>query len=86
MKARILKLVNNERTNVRIASKKGYLGPCTGGAYDWCQSSSADKAYCGTYAYDYCSKQDYAACQEGADDTCSIDRTACIGPGQEDNT
>ena len=85
MKKRFLKLVNNERTNIRISSKKGY-DRCTGGAYDWCSSSSTDMAFCGTYAYDYCSKQDYAACQQGADDTCSIDRTVCIGPGQEDNT
>lgn len=83
MKKHFIALVNNERTNVRIASKKG---ACTGGAYDYCKIPSYDLAFCGTYAYDYCSKEDYAACQQGADDTCGIDRTACVGPGQEDNT
>ena len=82
MKRHAIKLVNNERKQVRVVSKKG----CTGGATDFCSVSTYDSADCGTYAYDYCSKQDYAACQQGADDTCSIDRTVCIGPGQEDNT
>lgn len=85
MKTRILKLINNERTNVRIASKKG-VTTCTEGAVDICIEKNADFAHCGTYAYDYCIKEDHAACQQGADDTCYIDRTVCIGPGQEDNT
>lgn len=85
MKTRILKLINDERTNVRIASKKGY-GNCTGGAYDWCQSQSVDKAFCGTYAYDKCTKEDYAACQQGADDICVIDTTRCVGPDKFDIT
>lgn len=84
MKKHFIALVNDERTNIRIASKKG--ANCTGGATDICYVSAYDLAHCGTYAYDKCTKQDYAACQQGADDTCSIDRTACIGPGQEDNT
>lgn len=86
MKTRILKLINDERTNVRIASKKGY-GACTGGAVDICPSASTDLAFCTTYAYDYCSIKDRSACSEGADDTCGYDTgTSCKGPGQEDNT
>ena len=78
---RTLKLINDERINVRVASKK---------AVEFCDSTSKDiclnrdYAHCGTYAYDKCTSQDYAACQEGAEDTCSIDRDACIGAGSND--
>lgn len=85
MKTHILKLINNERTNVRISSKKGY-SICPSNAYDYCPSVSTDMAMCGTFAFDRCTKKDYAGCQEGADDTCTIDTTACVGAGQEDNT
>lgn len=86
MKKHILTLINNERTNIHITSKKGYSN-CTAGAYDWCPTVSTDLAFCsGVDSYDKCTKLDYAACQQGADDTCSIDRTACVGPCAEDNT
>lgn len=86
MKKHILKLVNNERTNVRITSKKGYSN-CTAGAYDWCPSASTDRAFCsGPQAYDYCSVKDLYPCLAGYDDTCSIDRSMCVGLGQADNT
>ena len=73
---RMLKLINNERINVRVVSKK---------AVSWCDSTSVDDcrnldyAHCGTYAYDKCTVKDLAACQEHATDKCSIDRDACIG-------
>ena len=79
---RTLKLINNERINVRVASKKAASG-CDGTSVDVCPGSN-DYAHCGTYAYDKCTSQDYAACQEGAEDRCSIDRDACIGAGSRD--
>ena len=78
---RTLKLINNERINVRVASKKA-VTQCDSTSKDYCYSY--DYAHCGTYAYDKCASQDYAACQEGADDICSIDRDACIGAGSRD--
>ncbi len=82
MKSRILKLINNERTNVRIASKKG--DSCLRGAVDICIEE--DHADCSLYAYDSCIK-DHAACQEGADDICNVDNNApCMGPGAYDRT
>ena len=84
MKTRILKLINDERTNVRITSKKGAYSECTGGAYDRCPSVSTDMAFCGTYAYDKCTKEDYAACQQGAHDECGYDYKACVGAGVTD--
>ncbi len=80
MKKHLLQLVNNERTKVRITSKKG----CDITAYDSCPGQSTDRASCGTYAYDKCTIEDNAACQEGADDYCGKDNHACIGPGVED--
>lgn len=84
MKTKFLRLVNNERMNVRIASRKGDYRNCTGGAVDICPSQSMDVAFCGTYAYDKCTVQDLAACQDGAHDRCTIDREACYGPGEVD--
>lgn len=86
MKTRILKLINDERMNVRVASKKAY-GNCPANSVDICPSQYADLAFCSTYAYDKCTQKDYAACQQGADDICKIDSNApCIGAGQLDYT
>ena len=78
---RTLKLINNERINVHVASKKAVTG-CDGTSVDICKG--LDYAHCRTYAYDKCTVKDLAACQEGAEDTCSIDRDACIGAGSND--
>lgn len=87
MKTRILKLINDERMNVRLASKKGDYRHCVANSVDICPSVSTDLAFCSTYAYDECTKADYAACQEGADDKCRIDSNApCIGAGKLDYT
>lgn len=87
MKKHILKLVNDERTNVRIASKKGYTGPCTAGAYDWCPSASTDYAFCsGAGAYDDCKVKDYYPCMQGQLDACSIDVSMCLDPSANDIT
>ena len=78
---RTLKLINNERINVRVASKKAVF-TCDSTSEDICWH--IDNAHCGTYAYDKCTVEDYAACQEGAEDRCSVDRDACIGAGGND--
>ena len=84
MKKHILTLINNERTNIHITSKKGYSN-CTAGAYDWCPSQSTDLAFCsGVNTYDKCTKLDYVACLQGATDLCSVDRCICVGAGEED--
>lgn len=79
MKKHILKLVNDERANVRIVSRKG----CTEEAVDICYV--IDAAHCSINAYDICNK-DYEACFVKADDICGIDRTNCFGPNVCDNT
>ena len=78
---RTLKLINNERINVHVASKKAVTG-CDSTSEDIC--TNLDYAHCGIYAYDKCTVKDLAACQEGAEDRCSIDRDACIGAGSND--
>ena len=78
---KILKLINNERKNITLTSSKA----CSSGAYDKC-TSGEDYADCTLFAYDVCTKKDYAACYEGADDYCGVDTTVCGGPGAEDNT
>ncbi len=84
MKTRILKLINNERTNVRIASKKGN-GICDKGAVD-VYFGGPNLAWCSTYAYDECNK-DYGACWDGADDICNVDNNSpCHGAGARDIT
>lgn len=85
MKKHLMILVNNERTNVRIASRKGY-DRCINNGKDWCPSYATDLGICINYAYDYCSKEDYAACTDGADDRCTIDTTVCRGQGVLDFT
>ncbi len=86
MNKHLLKLINNERTNVRIASKKGYYGNCPNGADDWCATKNEDLAFCSNYAYDHCSVKDRAACSDGADDICTIDLESdyCQDPGTRD--
>ena len=80
MSKKMIRLINNERINTKIASQKA----CSTGADDHCVYE--DNAHCTTYAYDYCHK-DYAACRNGADDVCyaNYDYTVCVGPGTEDS-
>ena len=77
---KVIKLVNNERTNSKLASQKA----CGAGSVDSCPVSY-DYADCTTYAYDVCTKEDHAGCYNGADDVCTIDNYACSGAGAEDN-
>ena len=76
---KILKLVNNERTNSKLASQKA----CEAGSVDTCPVSY-DYADCATYAYDECIKEDHAGCYDGADDICGNDIDACSGAGVDD--
>ena len=69
MTKKIIKLINNERTNAHIMSRTA--STCTGGAYDYCSTTAEDLAECTTYAYDKCGK-DYSACSQGADDVCMV--------------
>ena len=80
---KLIKLINNERANITLLSKKAYYDKCAADAFDLC--GTIDNAVCTLYAYDYCIKEDYAACSKGADDTCYIDYDSCHGPGAEDN-
>lgn len=83
MKKKIIKLINAERLNISITSKKA-LATCTEGAYDYC--SIEDHAACSTYAEDECGK-DYAMCFDGAEDYCEVaDYTVCHGALAEDYT
>ena len=77
---KIIKLVNNERTNSKLTSLKACGADAT--SIDTCVS--LDNADCTNYALDRCTK-DYAGCYNGADDTCYQDTDACGGPGAEDN-
>lgn len=81
---RFLKLINNERTNVKVTSKKA-LAVCDETAGDYCYGE--DYAACSSHAYDKCYQHDLAACIEGAHDFCesySYDTEACYGPGNVD--
>lgn len=57
---KFIKLINNERINVRIASEKACVT-------DVC--AVEDRAFCTSYASDVCVK-DYAACTGSAFDYC----------------
>ena len=76
---KILKLVNNERVNFKLVSRKA----CDSTSTDICPH--IDYAACSSYAYDECSKEDYAGCYQGADDICTYDAEACGGAGGYDD-
>ena len=81
---RFIKLINNERINSRIQSKKADA-TCSVGADDYC--GQYDQAACTAYALDKCARYDLAACVEGAHDYCesyTYDTEACVGPGVTD--
>lgn len=78
MKKKIIKLINNERTNKKITSVKG----CDATSTDYCYE--LDHAECTVYAYDDCSK-DYEGCSSSANDLCALDfYSDCIGSGVTD--
>ena len=86
MSKKLIKLINNERMNLSIKSKKAVddNALCKPDSVDIC--TYIDNAACSTYATDECSK-DYAACMEGAWDICSAvyrDTDLCIGAGVTD--
>ena len=84
MSKKLIKLINNERSNAKVLSKKAY-------DHAYCDSTSSDtcvyidNAACSVYATDECNK-DYAACMEGAWDVCENyrDTDLCIGAGTMD--
>lgn len=67
---KIIKLINDERINVKIQSSKS----CDTISYDLC--AVYDGTSCASYSYDKCNK-DYAACTGGATDTCEKDYASC---------
>lgn len=79
---RIIKLINNERTNAKLLSKKA----CTANINDYCVITNHDRYHCDQYSTDICNK-DQAACTNGAIDNCLsffFDTTKCDGKGAED--
>lgn len=81
---KIIKLINNERTNLTIASKKADVA-CDNTSIDYC--GYVDRGGCAVYAYDKCDSYDLAACFEGAHDHCetkNYDTEACYGVGTVD--
>ena len=99
---KIINLINNERINTLIHSKKAVTdnAACYNGAADIC--SYIDNDGCSIYAHDNCQKDyascvgvesvdicsiDYAACFNGTLDICNqVDTTACYSPNAEDMT
>ena len=86
MTKKIIKLINNEKTETKIKSTKAYsagsidvcteidLAACYNLAYDKCEK---DYAACINEAYDYCTESDHAGCyEEGAYDYCATDLSA----------
>ena len=74
-----LKLINNEKRNVRILSAKACItdnAACSNGATDICQSLDYAGCY-GIYTYDYCKYVDVASCSNGAFDRCEYDYVGC---------
>lgn len=75
MKKKIIKLINNERSNKKITSVKG----CDATSNDYCYE--LDLGVCTVYAYDDCSK-DYDGCSNGGHDLCVLDFASdCTGAG-----
>ena len=88
MSKKLIKLINNERTNLSIKSQKAVElddnADCKEDSLDFC--AYIDNAACSTYANDQCNK-DYAGCMEGAWDICTAvyrDTDLCIGAGVSD--
>ena len=71
MSKKVIKLINNERRNCKISSKKA----CDVRTDDVC--TYIDAAECTIYATDICDK-DYGVCSVMATDNCGIDYEGCI--------
>ena len=73
---KFINLINNERTNTRVLSKKAVEDNafCKADSVDVC--SLIDNAACYAIANDQCNK-DYAACSGEAWDLCGIDYAGC---------
>lgn len=72
---KIIKLINNERTNPVISAKKA--DACDAQSTDTCYSLTADFGDCYNHSYDVCNK-DYAGCHSESYDYCTnIDEDAC---------
>ena len=73
---KIIKLINNERINTRLLSKKAVEDNayCKADSIDIC--SIIDSAACYAYANDQCNK-DHAACSDESWDVCNFDCAAC---------
>lgn len=80
MKKKIIKLINNERTNKKIISAKG----CDTTSFDECATQNYDNAHCTIYSYDQCVKGDYAACTNSSIDYCSYDHAGCYQNQSQD--
>ncbi len=79
---KVIKLINDERLNVKTTSAKG----CDVEQNDHCYN--LDAAQCWFGAYDTCATKDLAACiNNGTNDVCffEYDVTVCYG-GQQDYT
>ena len=80
---RVIKLINNERMDCKIASAKA----CSGAAIDICRIESYDFAECSVSATDVCVK-DYAGCTSNAFDYCGgsngYDYHMCYAPNSID--
>ena len=93
MSKKVIKLINNECVNSKLASEKACdatsIDSCLYMDYGECIIHSEDtcrKDYdgCKEYAMDVCST-DYASCEDGATDYCSAtDLELCTGAGAED--
>lgn len=81
---KIIKLINNERINIKVRSAKAtYDPPCDSTSDDYC--SEVDNAICTIGSYDLCVK-DYAGCTNHSTDYCATvyDYNACHTAGTTD--
>lgn len=80
---RIIKLINNERTNRLLSATKA----CDASSTDVCAIESYDLAHCTLSSYDLCVK-DYAGCTKNSIDYCGgaegDDYYACHSYGAKD--
>ena len=79
---KFIKLINDERSTIKIASQKA--ASCETGSYDYCHYN-VDNSPCTANAYDYCGK-DHTSCREYAYDYCLYvdDDRPCSGQGASD--
>ncbi len=76
---RIVKLINNERTNTKLEMPKA----CDSTSYDVCKVDEHDYAQCIVNSYDYCNK-DHAACFNNGYDYCDTFRDTDLCTGSYD--